>query len=174
MTTNAKKSARTRYQLPGVDNHKESWDYIRAYDAPAEPMEIPTDDDVIVPVEKTQPAATLAEAVPVRVVEFAREPDRFKDARIYQLSIAGGQQPVALGLRRERTRITFRVNSAVDTDVVYLGTGADVNANNGYPLTGGRATPPVEMTTQRALYLYNPGVAALNVSVIEEFVTELR
>lgn len=164
-----------RYQLPGVDNRtRETWEYTRAYEMPPEPnVSTPTDDDTMVPVEEVPPSATVDNTVDVRVVNFAREPDRFRDARIYKLAVPAGVR-VSIARRRERTQLTLRVDSANATDVVYIGHEKGTTDKTGYPLYGGTTYPHVIMHAQRGWELYNPGVDDLTVAIIDEFITELK
>lgn len=160
----------TRYSIPvGEDRERSSWNHIKPYESPMIPLEIPTDDDTMVPVEEVPEPVTLAEAVPVRVVEFVREPDRFRDARMFQIAVGPGST-VALPRRSQRRRVTL-VN--MDTALnVYLGHDRGVNGSNGFPL---RPTDqPRSMDTQRSYYLHNADLTtAIVVGVIDEFVTEL-
>lgn len=160
----------TRYTLPGVDNRtRETWNHIKPYEAPPQPIETSTDSKTMVPVEDAPHPTTIADAVPVRVVEFAREPDRYRDVRFYQQTIEPAKS-LALGSNRARQRMSFvNMDAALN---VYIGHEATVNSRTGYPL---RPTdPPMETNTQRPLWLYNADTAqSIVVGIMEEFVTEL-
>lgn len=165
---------KTRYQLPGVDNRqRETWNHLRAYEAPVQPLEIPTDDDSTVEVEEAPEPVPITEAVPVRIMNFAKEPDRFRDFRAFQLTIAPGSV-VALARRHQRTRITLRVESAANTDIVYIGHEPTVTEQTGYPLYGGDRGQ--QITAQSSVYVTvaSGAAAPLDVAVIEEFITELK
>lgn len=168
-------TSKMKYQLPGVDNRaRETWAHVRGYEAPPEPSVVTLpDDETVVPTEPIE-SATLDTVVDVRVVEFAREPDRYRDCRIYKLTVAPGDV-VAVSRRRERTAVQFRLDSSTATDTVYLGHDPTVGVSTGFPLRGGNTTQPTMVKTQRPLYLFNPDtVNTYDVAVIEEFITELK
>lgn len=162
-------TTKQRYQLPGRDNaERESWNHIKPYEAPVM-VPTPTDDDSFVDIEPVEPAVTITEAVPVRVVEFAREPDRLRRFTTTQFTVGPGQT-IPLPLARDRIRVTL---SNMDTaNTVYIGHTSSVNASTGFPLGFGKAQP---IEAHNSIYIHNGhDTDSIVVGVLTEYVTELQ
>lgn len=162
--------AKTKYQLPGVDNRtRQTWNHIKPYEAPPLPLELPAEDSDF-EVEDIPTPVTVEDAVPVRVVEFVREPDRYRDARMFQMDIRP-LNGLAIPTRRQRQRLVL-VNTHASA-LVYIGHEPTVTERTGFPLRP--ADPPLDLNAQRSYYLYNAdAVETVIVGVMEEFITELE
>jgi hypothetical protein len=167
---------RTKYQRPGVDSGNLPTE--KGYERPDTPSvqdildrsDKPAPREAAPEVLPPSPGTGLGDAVPVRVVNFARELDRITRTRFYSYAIAPRKAVLVPG-QRNRLRAIVRTVEPVDpAAMVELRNDKGVT---GFVLVVGQ--PDLEVMSMGSFWLYNPDdTDTITVSIMEEYVTELR
>lgn len=160
-----KRREHTRYQVPGPQNLKPTEPGYVLPDQPTlEAQETTVEPDVLPPPAHVD----IGQAVPVRVVNFARELDRVRRFTASSMGVSAGSERILVPQQRSRTRLVVKNGDSM-AGPVYISPG--ISGTNGFVLNGGEE---IELFTQSTVWVCNPGMSEITVSVLSEYVTELE